>query len=162
LVENDNKYGYIDKKGNYVINCQYGYASSFFDDGYAIVVNSDKKYTIINKKGEELPIALDAIYTYDEVFCCEDDCYEDGYYEINDKNYCYDHRPICQYSSCYNYADEGGYCYRHQPKECDYYKCNKTVYGEDYCYNHRYRYCEYYDCYRRVYDANSDYCYLHE
>lgn len=38
---NTGLYGYIDQTGNIAIDCQYTYAQSFFQDGYAIVVSKE-------------------------------------------------------------------------------------------------------------------------
>lgn len=52
-VKLGDKWGYINKEGNYVINPQYKYAG-FFSDEVAIVANQDSLFGYINKKGEYL------------------------------------------------------------------------------------------------------------
>lgn len=61
-VRLNDKWGYIDKGGKFVIKPQFEYASPFFDDGYAYVKNSEGKYGIINSKGE-----LVISYQFDDV-----------------------------------------------------------------------------------------------
>lgn len=55
-VEEDgqkSRYGYIDTEGNVVIEPIYDGATNFYDDGYAIVKQNDKKY-IIKANGEKV------------------------------------------------------------------------------------------------------------
>ena len=51
LVEVNDKYGYVDKTGKYVINLQYDDASNFANNGLA-AVKSNGKVGFINTKGE--------------------------------------------------------------------------------------------------------------
>jgi hypothetical protein len=57
-VEKDDKWGYIDHNGTYVINPQFQKAYAF-SDGLALVQLSDDKYGYINKKGKYV---IDPIY----------------------------------------------------------------------------------------------------
>lgn len=50
-VELDGKWGYINEKGETVINPQFDHAYGFCDDGYAVVIIDDK-YGVINSKDE--------------------------------------------------------------------------------------------------------------
>jgi len=47
-------YGFIDKKGNEVIPCQYRYISCDFNDGVAIVTKDNDQEFIIDKTGKEI------------------------------------------------------------------------------------------------------------
>ena len=49
----DNKYNYVDTKGNLVSNNAYDNTSEFNEDGYAIVANNDT-YGVINSTGKEV------------------------------------------------------------------------------------------------------------
>lgn len=53
VIQKDGKYGYIDTKGNVMIEPQYKSANQFYGD-FALVKTEDLKYKVINKKGEEL------------------------------------------------------------------------------------------------------------
>ena len=65
-VESGEKYGYIDKKGNYVINPQFDYAFYFADNGLAVVKN-DEKYGYIDKKGNYvINLQFDSASTFDD------------------------------------------------------------------------------------------------
>ena len=47
-------YGFIDKKGNEVIPCQYSYIFSGFNEGIAVVYKSSEEWCLIDKKGNEI------------------------------------------------------------------------------------------------------------
>ena len=47
-------YGFIDKKGNEVIPCQYYYISTDFNEGIAVVYKSSEEWSLIDKKGQEI------------------------------------------------------------------------------------------------------------
>ena len=48
------EYGVINKDGKGIVEAKYKYISSYFDDGYAIFINSENKYGVINKQGKEI------------------------------------------------------------------------------------------------------------
>ena len=48
------EYGVINKDGKVIVEAKYKYISSYFDDGYAIFINSENKYGVINKQGKEI------------------------------------------------------------------------------------------------------------
>lgn len=50
-MKSGDKYGYINTEGKYVINPQFDDASSFSDDGYAVVLVGEK-YEIIDSTGK--------------------------------------------------------------------------------------------------------------
>ncbi len=54
LVFDGKKWGYINSKGESVIDCNYQWASVFSDDGYAIVKKSGIMYNIIDKNGNQI------------------------------------------------------------------------------------------------------------
>ena len=47
-------YGFIDKKGNEIIPCQYYDVSGAFSEGIAVVYKSSEKWSLIDKKGQEI------------------------------------------------------------------------------------------------------------
>ena len=47
-------YGFIDKKGNEVIPCQYDYSYSGFNEGIAVVFKSSEEWLLIDKAGKEI------------------------------------------------------------------------------------------------------------
>ncbi len=52
-VKSNDKWGYVDKEGKYIINPQFSYAD-YFINGIALVKSNDNKYGFINEKGEYL------------------------------------------------------------------------------------------------------------
>ena len=48
----DDKYGYIDEKGNMAIKPQFAAALNFFDNGTAVVMDENRRYGLIDKKGK--------------------------------------------------------------------------------------------------------------
>lgn len=91
-VRKDFYWNYIDKKGNVVIEGEYLRATPFSDDGYAVVVNLDDKYILIDKDGKQVGnTEFDVLSTYDE--------------------------KRCKYSGCLEFVasdDEDGYCNNHK------------------------------------------------
>lgn len=60
LIKTDSGFGYIDKKGNRITETNFVTATTFFDDGYAVVCEDDpdspigEKWYIINRKGKNI------------------------------------------------------------------------------------------------------------
>ena len=52
MVEQNGKYGWIDKSGSYVIQPQYVQTTDFFEDGFAAVHAKDGKWGVIDKSGK--------------------------------------------------------------------------------------------------------------
>ena len=75
LVASDERFGYIDQNGKLKINFIYLDGSTFFDDGYAIVATKDKKYTLIDKDGNEFGGLHDAIRNHSWNWCDDEECY---------------------------------------------------------------------------------------
>lgn len=72
LVKKDNKFGYINTKGELVIQCQFGYASDFIDGTAIAAVDSEKPLCILKSDGQIIetkyifyfPTAMGTIGTY--------------------------------------------------------------------------------------------------
>jgi hypothetical protein len=62
----DNKFGYIDKKGNVVVPFKYESGSVFLDNGLAIVVANKKTGCIDTKGNEVIPFAFDGIKKFNK------------------------------------------------------------------------------------------------
>ena len=80
-VETDSMWGYIDRKGEVIIEPQY-WDANFFDEGYACVGNVNGKYGFIDKKGDTIMI-VEAMKTMNHVPSTADGtvkeiCVEDG------------------------------------------------------------------------------------
>jgi|GEM_PF-4352959 len=124
LVSANGKYGYINKKGEYVINPQYDIATFFYDE-YAVVMNN-KKVGAIDQKGKTvLNTEFDAIRVgdFDGIdsadYCIKEGCINRSAY---DSQYCTEHKPAktstsryCKYPGCLNkvYSSYLDYCYKH-------------------------------------------------
>ena len=114
-VKSGGKWGYINEKGETVISYQYGDANSFRDDGYAIVMNTNKNLIIIDKSGKAITVGeFDAIDLEDN----ENVCRKDGCFNYASDEYCYTHEEetstsICAALGCYNTAYYGDYCTTH-------------------------------------------------
>lgn len=99
LKEND-RYIFVDLDGNKCIDKEFLFASSFYDDGYAIVVDKDKKYYVINSDGEQIGDKYDSINNSSYLrFCYVKDCYETSY-----SRYCTKHN-----TSCSSYLEDADY-----------------------------------------------------
>ncbi len=119
-VKSGGQCGYINKKGEYKINPQYLIAYSFESDGYAIVLNKNKKYEIINKDGKSMGTPFDKVETKKSSICIESDCTEMAFYD--DDTHCYEHKTnttstykYCQAYGCLNkvYLSYKKYCSQH-------------------------------------------------
>lgn len=72
LVKKDNKFGYINTKGELVIPCQFGYASDFIDGTAIAAVDSEKSLCVLKSDGQITetkyifysPTAMGTIGTY--------------------------------------------------------------------------------------------------
>lgn len=72
LVKKDNKFGYINTKGELVIPCQFGYASDFIDGTAIAAVDSEKPLCVLKSDGQITetkyifysPTAMGTIGTY--------------------------------------------------------------------------------------------------
>lgn len=117
-VKSGDRWGYIDITGKVIIGYQFVEAYSMSDDGYAVVVTTDKKYAIIDKEGNYTATAMfEGIDNNDYTFCAENGCYNHSYGD----EYCYTHEEddessdwsFCDYYNCYNIAYYGDYCSDH-------------------------------------------------
>lgn len=113
-VKSGNLWGYVDAKGQVIISYQFGKVSAMRDDGFAVVVTTDKKYIIIDKTGRQITSStFDGIDGEAYTFCEEDDCYNNTYGD----EYCYSHEEddydYCNAFGCLNKAVLGGYCLSH-------------------------------------------------
>lgn len=66
LVKKEGKYGYLNTKGKQVIPLEYAYGTHFFDDGYAIVFDADKKAKIIDVENKCVIDGKNGFMYYDE------------------------------------------------------------------------------------------------
>lgn len=118
-VKSGDKWGYINTKGDTVISYQYARAYTMSDDGYAIVMTTNKNLIIIDKNGNAVTSG-----EFDSID-----------YENNED--------ICQKDGCYNYASDT-YCEEHEEKTdsdydyCKYYGCLNKAYVGEYCTDHNY------------------------
>ena len=87
-VRKGDRYGYINTKGEYVINSIYHYASYMSDDGFAWVVGDDKKMSIIDKDGKVIAGGLDGVNGETVSLCTKNECFEYTEYE---EAYCSEH-----------------------------------------------------------------------
>lgn len=69
-VKSNDKWGYIDDNGKYIINPQFAYAG-YFSDKLAVVSNTENKYGYVNEKGEYIinPQYLFALSFSEEMAC---------------------------------------------------------------------------------------------
>jgi hypothetical protein len=130
-VVEKSKYGYINQKGKCIVEPTYGKAYDPYDDGYAIVVNSDKKYEIINSKGEKVAGPYDGIGDCSSKFCTISDCYYEAYYD--NYTHCVSHKNVTTSRSSSS-SSSSTYHY------CNYYGCTNKVYSstKKYCTTHSY------------------------
>ncbi|MBE7047034.1 MAG: WG repeat-containing protein [Ruminococcaceae bacterium] len=84
-------FGFINDDGKFVIQPQYKEASCFYDDGYAIVLDRDKRYTLINQKGESFGKSFEGIKEYCKKCCKSSGCFDEC---IFDSEYCYEHSKL--------------------------------------------------------------------
>lgn len=126
-VQENGTWGFIKPTGEYAIASKYHYASSMFDDGFAVVNNDNKKYIIINKYGEQIcNMEFDGIGNMEvdtPTFCKEEGCYNsaatggDGYCSEHstDDDDDDDYLPYCDYYGCLNRVDSSydKYCSEH-------------------------------------------------
>lgn len=122
-VQENGTWGFIKPTGEYAIASKYRYASSMFDDGFAVVINDNKKYIIINKYGEQIcNMEFDGIgntFVTAPTFCKEEGCYNSVGTESD--GYCSEHStdddylPYCDYYGCLNRVDSSydKYCSEH-------------------------------------------------
>ncbi|MBR4224353.1 MAG: WG repeat-containing protein [Oscillospiraceae bacterium] len=91
LFKSDGKYGYIDPKGQVLIANKFNWSSRFFDDGYALYADDEKKIGIIDRSGEMIWNK-----TYDSIWGCGDFCIYEGCYETKSykSDYCSTHDNI--------------------------------------------------------------------
>lgn len=123
-VKSGDKWGYIDRKDNFVINPQYDIATFFYDE-YAVVMNNKKVGAIDHKGKTVLNTEFDAIRVgdFDGIdsadYCIKEGCINRSTY---DSQYCTEHKPAktstsryCKYPGCLNkvYSSYLDYCYKH-------------------------------------------------
>ena len=87
MVEKNGMYGFINKAGKLVVDYSYIYSKGYTTDGYAIVATKDKKYTLLDKKGNEFKPKFEGILDEDDKFCKQDKCYNMCF----ESDYCYIH-----------------------------------------------------------------------
>ena len=102
--------------GEISIGYQFGKAYDMHDDGYAVVVGSDKKYAIIDREGNYLTTTtFDGLGGYTSTVCKKEECYDYTY----GSEYCSTHKPstsssatYCLYPGCYT-KTYNLYCWKH-------------------------------------------------
>lgn len=118
-MNSNDRYGYTDKSGKLVISYMFIEASDMYDDGYAVVVTTDKKYTVIDKSGKQITSnTFKAIGDHASNFCIKDGCYNRT---VVDNVICSVHEDTtslgtnkyCKENGCYEKAEYSGYCLEH-------------------------------------------------